>query len=209
MRLHRTLTSLFPGPIASVLDVVARTDRPLTGRGVAALVVPEMSHVTARSALQHLVEQGLVEQVTVGRAHTYTFNREHLAAPLIEAIMRLRSIFEDELERELRSWEVAPDAAWIFGSVARGEDRAASDIDILVVRPDHVDPDNDQWWSQITDLHVWVERSTGKSCEIVEVALAELEAEVVRGGRLPRDLRSEAVAVLGPHPRDLVRGAPS
>src|SRR5947209_13274405 len=86
-----------------------------------------------RRELDRLVESGLVTVTRVGAQKQYQANR---AAPIFD---ELRSIVEktvavaDPLRTALRPLGKRIDVALIYGSVAKGEDHAASDVDLLVV----------------------------------------------------------------------------
>lgn len=82
-----------------------------------------------RKVLQRLTEQGVVHHGPAG----YALNRDHVAAP---AILLLASL-HGEVATRIRNWladrpeEVV--AAGLFGSAARREGDASSDIDVVVV----------------------------------------------------------------------------
>lgn len=91
----------------------------------------------ARQVLDVLVRQRVVSAHGSGRALLYTLNAAH---PLAAA---LASLFRDEQHRwdvllesiraVLERPEAGVSAAWLYGSVARGEDSPASDLDIALV----------------------------------------------------------------------------
>lgn len=93
----------------------------------------------ARLVLDVLVRQRLVRAHGSGRAQLYELNASH---PLASS---LGSLFQEEQRRwdgllesiraVLERHGTAVRAAWLYGSVARGEDSSASDLDMaLVVR---------------------------------------------------------------------------
>ncbi|MCC7484054.1 MAG: nucleotidyltransferase domain-containing protein [Burkholderiales bacterium] len=83
--------------------------------------------------LQRLTESGLVTVRRVGNQKHYQANR---AAPIFEELrgIALKTLGPAEALRE----SLAPLAdrirvAWVYGSIAKGTDRAQSDIDVLIV----------------------------------------------------------------------------
>jgi len=83
--------------------------------------------------LQRLTESGLVTVRRVGNQKHYQANR---AAPIFEELrgIAIKTLGPAEALREA----LAPlagriRAAWVYGSIAKGTDRAQSDIDVLIV----------------------------------------------------------------------------
>jgi len=96
----------------------------------------------------------------VGASNQYTLNRTHIAAPYIEALVRLRTELLHRIRAELESWRVRAEFASLFGSAAQGSMRPDSDIDLFVVRPTGVDP-GDPWLEQLSSLAEAVTSWTG------------------------------------------------
>ncbi|GLR45600.1 hypothetical protein GCM10007880_61180 [Mesorhizobium amorphae] len=96
-----------------------------------------LARASVWSALGTLEGIGIVSSEGTGRARLYRFNDRHPLAAALEAL------FEQEGLRYSHIRDVIADvvsavrpnvlAAWIYGSVARGEDRPDSDLDIAVV----------------------------------------------------------------------------
>lgn len=201
MHITHPLSGLFPGAVASSLEVLVRTSQPLTGRGIAALVSPPVSHATVQAALRHLVEQGLASRESVGRAHVYRFNHQHFAAPHIVTMAEGRTVFLEGLRDQVQQWSVQPSAVWLFGSVARGEDSSDSDVDILVIRPLSVEAEQPEWTAQLVALSAWVFDWTGNSCEVVELDADEFGERRARGDRLVAEVEQDALVIAGAMPR--------
>lgn len=91
-----------------------------------------------RLVLDELVGQGAVASLGQGRSRLYSVDPAHPLASVLKALFAAeRARWEGLLSRlrdALSAFEQV-DAAWLYGSVARGEDGPASDIDLaLVVR---------------------------------------------------------------------------
>ena len=67
----------------------------------------------------------------------------------------------------------APLSVIVFGSLARGDAHAGSDIDIVVVRPDGVDDDHDPWHATLEQWRQYARRLTGNPVEILDVGAAD------------------------------------
>jgi predicted nucleotidyltransferase len=108
----------------------------LTARQLAELT--GLNHRTVVEALDPLTNIGVVEKRNVGPSYLYSLARENLIA---QRIVLPAFQAERELPPALREEIVslfAPQAISIvlFGSLARGEEKRGSDVDVLVVMAD-------------------------------------------------------------------------
>lgn len=78
-------------------------------------------------------------------------------------------------------------------------------IDLLIVRPDRVDGDEQTWLQQLSEISEHVHDWTGNACEILELSATELHAAARREDRLVAELRRDAVHVTGRTPRASLR----
>jgi predicted nucleotidyltransferase len=115
-----------PGP------VLLRTGTPLTGRRIHGMVSDDYSLWTVQEALKALTRLGLIETQIIGRAGVHTINEVHASvAPLralLDPVAALRAAVSAVTGSEVQ-------AVILFGSIARGEATAGSDIDLAVVVP--------------------------------------------------------------------------
>lgn len=205
MDVSRPHTAVIGGALeGEVLSVLAGTTRPLTGRQIARLA----SHGSDRGlrlALNRLAEQGLVDTVEAPPAVLYSLNRDHIAAPIAIQLADLRSELFRRLRTAIGEWQVPPVHASIFGSTARGDGDASSDIDLLVVRPDSVDSEDPAWRDQLHELAVAIERWTGNQASISEVGDEELLGLASERRPIVDELEQAAITVAGPDARRLLR----
>ncbi len=203
------ISSVIPTAHGAVLAVLARTDQQLSGRGVAALTNGRFGQWRVNEVLGQLAEAGVVLREHRPPAYLYRLNRDHVAAPGIEALAGQRELLLSRIRSEVAAWEVLGDAVWLFGSAARGDGDTASDVDLLVVRRVSVDADDLSWLRQLDNLSDHVRLWSGNGCEVLELSRAELSAMVSRGERLLEELRSDAVVLGGASPRGLLRRRPA
>jgi predicted nucleotidyltransferase len=121
-----------------ILRFLVNTQAQLNGREVAKNV--GLSHVKAHTALKDLTRQGVVAMRSVGNSLVYWLNEEHF---LVKEI--IRPAFEKEqgafgyiariILREIKPPK--PLSIILFGSFAKGSASADSDIDIVIVYPNH------------------------------------------------------------------------
>jgi DNA-binding transcriptional ArsR family regulator len=158
---------------ADVLSVLARADVELTGREIQRLA-GHGSHQGVRNAADRLAEQGVVERRSVGNAHLYRLNREHVAAQWIEKLATLPEQVIDRLRGAIAGWTQPPLLAMLFGSVATARATAASDLDLLIVRPEGNEPGDPTWSRQLADLQTLATASSGNDARILEYGQEEL-----------------------------------
>ena len=191
------MSTVVPSAHGPVLAVLAGTTTPLTGRKIADLTHPQVSQPRVARILNELVAAGLVDRVRAGSASLFTLNRDHLAAGAVQALATLRQQLWTRIAEHARSWTHQPDAVVVFGSAARGDGDAASDIDLLVIRPDDVHVDDSGWHHDLTDLASHVSRWTGNPCEVIDRSPTELRAMAAVGEHLLAEIRRDGRAVIG------------
>jgi hypothetical protein len=205
VHLSHPIESVIPSGHGPVLEVLAGTEAPLTGRQVAALVEGRLSPRRVADVLRELVSTGLVTMTQAGSAHQYVLNREHLAAPAVIALAGLRTALVEAMSREVASWEVPAEAVWLYGSVSRGEAGEDSDVDLCVIRPDAVDEDDPSWARQVERLRARVLAWSGNHAEVLEYPPAALAALDVAADPIIASLRADGRALFGPGPAQLLR----
>ncbi len=164
--------TLLPGVQGKVLGVLARNDAELSMRAVARLagVSPQQSSVV----LGHLVDLGIVERRDVPPVALVRLSPDNLAAQTVAALANLRQTALDRLADLATSIRPAPASLIVFGSFARGQAGAASDLDILVVRPAGVSGDDDGWTGSLGAWSDRARRVVGNPVNMIEVSAAEL-----------------------------------
>lgn len=142
MDVSNPVRSLAPTVDADVLLVLLRTRAWLTGARVAAL--SRRSPAQVRAVLQRLVDDGVVEVEQHGNAFTYRWNREHVVSDAVAGLVDAADQAERRLAGEVSGWDPAAHALVVFGPFARRDGGPGSDLDLLLVRPDGVDEQDDR-----------------------------------------------------------------
>jgi predicted nucleotidyltransferase len=204
----RPIAAVVPTLDGPVLEVLARTTRPLTGRQIHRLAGTG-SEAGVRKVLTRLSTHGLVHVTEAGQAFLYTLNRAHLAAPAVEALAGLRATFLARLRNDLAAWPLAPVHVSLFGSAARADGNTHSDIDLLLIRPKELDVDDPRWHDQVSALAEHVQDWTGNHAQIYELDEAELATHVHAGEAIVADWRRDAITLYGPDLTRLLRRLPS
>lgn len=92
-----------------------------------------MGRGTVRRELEKLVSAGLLVVSRAGNQHHYRANPDNPIYQELLAIVRKTFGIADVIRAELAPVYEQIDLAFIYGSIARGEGTATSDIDLLVV----------------------------------------------------------------------------
>jgi predicted nucleotidyltransferase len=190
----RIVTPTLDGP---VLEVLARTTRPLTGSEIHR-IAGVGSPNGIRLALARLADQGVVIAEERARAVFHVANRDHLGWPAIESLANVRHALFERLGGEIQSWDPQPLHASVFGSAARGDGDTRSDIDLLVIRPDGLDEDESPWAEQVDRLRERIYRWTGNDGQVFQLDRSRLAEYVRAGDPLVGASLRDAVELAGP-----------
>jgi len=204
MDLSNPLAVLTPTLDAGVLQVLAATTGWCTA-GEVHRRLGRASDAGVRRVLERLVGQGIVTADRSHRFPLYVLNRDHVAFRYIEGLARLRGDVVDRIRGELEQWTTPPVHASLFGSFARGEADEASDIDILLVRPDALAEGDAEWLTQVSRLADLIEKLTGNRAQIIDIAPQTLGIMAREDDPLVGSWRADAVRLCGVRLLDLLR----
>ena len=192
MRLSRPFEVITPTVDGDILAVLGRVDGPFSGRQIHRLT-GRHSEAGIRKALDRLVEQGIVVRQRVGNSHLHSLNQDHLAAEAVRSLARLRERAFELMTDTLRSWPNPPTLAAVFGSAARQEEAADSDIDVLLVRPSEAEEGT--WQQAVSRFVDAISRATGNDVRVLELTCDELWAP--GNEALRQELQRDVIVLLG------------
>lgn len=193
MRVNLTspLLELVPGVRGSLLNTLVRLEQPVTRRQLAAVAGVAPGHASA--VIEDLVRSGLVDETVAGRSSLVVLNRRHLAAGPLIALAGLRGELIRRLRERLVDWTDVR-AAWLFGSVARGDAHSGSDVDLLLVSDALESRDlHDRLGSLQADVRSW----TGNELQVVEHSTASWRRLVRSRNSLVEQIRLDGIALAG------------
>lgn len=198
----RTLERIFGGSRAAVLQVLLNVNVGLSARQIASLA--NLSPSVGASALQALHKIKLVEKQEMGNAHIYTLDRQNEAVPVLNELINRLTLSNQEFYAELVNEFFADkpiDAIILYGSVARGDDRLNSDIDVLIVA-ERVDIE--EWAPAIENAERAMARRVSRP---VHITVSEWPSKTEQKNAFWRNIRDEGLS-LGNLPKaaKLVRG---
>ncbi len=203
MDLGNPLQSLIPSLDSAVLGVLARTESAL-GQSQIHRLAARGSRPGLALAIDRLVAHGLVLAEPSNAGHVYRLNRAHLlAAPVLVAADARRELLR-RLSEACDRLEPPALSAAVFGSVARAESSAESDVDLLLVVPDDLDRATPEWQDQVRRLESDVVAWTGNRLEVVVVSQAHLTRLAENAEPLVDSWRTDARTLAGTDVLDLL-----
>jgi predicted nucleotidyltransferase len=191
-----------------LLRALHGTRSPMSGREAAAAAGVAVQ--PAQRALAQLVTLGVVHRDDTRSQHLYTLNRENvLVQRAIIPLFRVEQARVEEVFGELaRTLEgragKTVEGMYLFGSAARGTDRAGSDFDVLVVV---------RTLTQVNRVYETLAHSAdqlyarhGLRLSIVVLELARLRAMHADGDALVPELLRDNRRITGKRLEDIVHG---
>lgn len=191
----RPIEAIVLGAQGRVLAVLAETTAELNLRTIAQLA--GISQAQASRLLPDLVALGVVERREVPPASLFRLVPENVASQALLALAHATDTVLDELGRIAAALPCPPVSVIVFGSFARREAVADSDIDIVVVRPAEVDEDDDAWSASLETWRRDVRRLTGNPVEVLEVSADEAAAKLAGRSQVWVDIRRDGRVVHG------------
>lgn len=200
MDYRQPLEALIPGAQGRILGVLARTDSELTLRSLAGLARVSSTH--ASRVLPRLVSLGLIERRDVGSSALFRLVPQNLAARWIRAVAALREALIEELRASTAM--VLPPAAnvTLFGSLARGEGRQTSDVDLLLV----VAGTDESFDERRAEWERYVAALAGNPVNVIEVDMQEAVGRRRDRSGLWRAIVTEGICLGGEALQELSAG---
>lgn len=134
MIINRVLDEIFSRwSNVAVLRALNKYAVGISGREVAR--VGGISVKNCFTALNDLEDIGIVHRVRGGRDHLFTLNRDHFLVrqgiiPLLEFEQQFSEVIFNDIKRMLKK---KCNSVYLFGSVARKEEKAGSDLDLCII----------------------------------------------------------------------------
>lgn len=189
------IEAVIPGAQGKVLGALLRTNGELNLRNIA--LVAGVSIAQASRVLPELVSLGIIERREVPPSSLFRLVPEHIATQALIALSNTRQDLTTEIGRAAGNIDPSPVSIVAFGSFARGDGTAKSDIDVVVVRPRGIDEEDERWLSSLEAWRTHVSRSAGNDVEILEVGEHEVAAKLRSGAQVWRDVRGDGQVLHG------------
>ena len=180
---------LIPGARGAALAVLLRTGAPLTGRRVHALVADLHSLGAVQQALRDLDRLGLITTEAIGRAGVHRINEGHAAIAPLRALASPIEMLTRVVEETVRGVE----AVVVFGSVARGDAHADSDVDLVVIAPEA--------WDGRAELQQQVHERLGNDCDVLHLTGDHFKLAPEDREPVVSEILRDGIALVGTMPR--------
>ena len=190
MQLSKPFGGLIPGARGAVLSALLRTDARLTGRQVHALVSDRHSLWSVQEALKAWAQLGVVDTEIIGRAVVHSINEDHYA------VTPLRSLLDPMTALTNTAAQIVGEdveAVIVFGSVARGEAKEGSDIDLAVIAQSD--------WGGRVDLEDAVQKRLGNDCDVLIFTAKEFTDLAAAHEPVVDEILVDGIPLIGAVPR--------
>jgi predicted nucleotidyltransferase len=180
---------LMPGARGAALAVLLRTGAPLTGRRVHALISDRHSLGAVQQALRDLERLGLITTEAIGRAGVHRVNEGHAAITPLRTLASPIEMLTRVVEEAVRGVE----AVIVFGSVARGDAHADSDVDLVVIAP--------AAWDGMVELQQQVHERLGNDCDVLHLTGDHFKLAAEDREPVVSEILRDGIALVGTMPR--------
>lgn len=205
--------SYFRFPLSAILgsDASVRVLRELAlhGDALSTTILARRTGITdqsVRNVLGALLPTGVLRTYGQGRAMSYRLDRKHPIGEMLGLLFESEALRGANLRERIREAAGAlpelPLAVWLYGSVARGEDRIGSDLDLLLVVQD--DADVDRIADAFRDALREIEEDHRLAISVVPVSAEDVLRLGGGGDPFWREVVSDAQPLLGPMPDALL-----
>jgi predicted nucleotidyltransferase len=190
MLLNEPFGGLIPGARGAVLSALLRTDARLTGRQVHALVSDRHSLWSVQEALRAWVQLGVVRTEIFGRATVHAINEDHYT------VTPLRTVLDPMAALTKTAAQIVGEdveAVIVFGSVARGEAKEGSDIDLAVIAQ--------PGWDGRIDLEDAVRKRLGNDCDVLAFTTEDFTSLAAAHEPVVDEILVDGIPLIGTMPQ--------
>ncbi len=204
MDFQRPVEVVIPGTTGRLLAALARIEAELPISTLASIA--GVGRTRASGIVADLHRLGLVDRREIGRTTMVALARDNAAGELIDRLGHLRTTVLDRLRSLAAEIDPPPMTLAVFGSFARGEADADSDVDMLAVRSPDAGPET--WSSAISAFAGRARRITGNPVHVLDYDLDGFRRKAAARAKVGRDfwtaVRRDAIVLAGAELKDLL-----
>jgi len=153
------------------------------------LVADRHSLGAVQQALRDLARLGLITTEVIGRAGVHRINEDHAAIASLRALASPIEMLTRVVEETVRGVE----AVIVFGSVARGDAHADSDVDLVVIAPEA--------WDGRAKLQEQVHERLGNDCDVLHLTGDHFKLAPEEREPVVAEILRDGIALVGTMPR--------
>lgn len=195
MNLSRPHEGILSNSIAEVIRALSVTGTPVSGRGLARRT--SLSTGQVNQTLMRLQKIGVVGFVPQPPAKLYQLNPTNILTQHLVALVTSSEEVSSWISSRLRDFEPRCSLAVIFGSFARGDAGADSDVDLYLAWGDQVFEATSDLDLRISEIASSFYEVFGNELNTVIVKMSEVEASFKVPGRFEQALVADGIAVVG------------
>ena len=194
----------FAGPLSmTLLRALDGRSTPATAAQVSR-IMEGGTQAGIKRALERLAHQGVCGREELGGRVLYSLNYDHVLYPAIRDALDASVLFRKRLRSFLSEWNVQPVCTLMFGSAARNDGDADSDIDLLLIRPlMRSNIQREAWAPQVHELRSRVLKWTGNHAQILDWSKSELRRASEHDEPLLSEIEEDGVLLSGERPKEL------
>jgi hypothetical protein len=180
-----------------ILRVLSARSTPASAPQVTRLL-PSATEAGVRRALDRLSLHGLCSAEIVGGRAVYSLNVHHVLYRSVRQALDANKLLVTRLRTSFRDWPHAPLSATLYGSAARRDGDANSDIDLLLIRPALPSGIRQRRWNpDVHELRGGVKRWTGNALHVVDWNVPTLLRAMSRRESLLDNVDRDGVVLVG------------
>ncbi len=203
----RPVEAIIPGATGRILATLSRVDAELPVSTLASIA--GVGRTRASGIISELTALGIVDRREIGRTVMVSLARRSAAGEVIDRLAHLGTEVIARLRSLATKLEPAPETLFVFGSFARGEADANSDLDILAIRSPVADPD--KWAAALSGFAEQAHDLAGNRVQVLDYELDDLRRKAGPKAKVGRDfwhaLRRDAIVLAGSQLDDLIDNA--
>jgi predicted nucleotidyltransferase len=204
MDYRRPVEALIPGATGRILAALARVETELPVSTLASIA--GVGRTRASGIIGELSDLGIAERREVGRTVLVSLARHSAAGELIDRLAHLGAEVIARLRSLATELEPAPAALLVFGSFARGEADASSDLDVLAVRSPAANPE--RWAAALSVFAEQAHDLAGNPVQLLDYDLDDLRRKAGPKAKVGRDfwnaVRRDAIVLAGSQLDELI-----
>lgn len=185
-----------------ILRYLSLHNGQFTGREIAKAT--GLTHPTCHLVLSRLREQGIVLMRKSGNALLYSLNADHqITKNIIFPVFKKEAGLKQKMAQSLiKGLRFPVESVILFGSIVHKREKPVSDVDVLVVVPDKIDPEKAE--SKIISQGTKLIKEFGNQVSPLVINLKDFLKKLEAGDKLLTEILRQGQVIYGKSITDLI-----